>query len=156
MADYYKILGVDRNASDDEIKKSYRSLALKYHPDRNKGDKEAEEKFKNISEAYAVLSDKQKKQEYDTYGASVSANDIQLTISFEGRFQFYFSRVDLGGNSIFANLFGGVLAVEVLAVAPEFTKGKMSSTASISAFKNLMMVEKGKYPFSLTMELGEI
>jgi DnaJ-class molecular chaperone len=57
--DYYKILGVDKNASATDIKKAYRKLALKYHPDRNKGDKEAEEKFKKISEAYAVLSDKE-------------------------------------------------------------------------------------------------
>ena len=68
--DYYKILGVDKNAKPEEIKKAYRKLALKYHPDRTKGDKEAEEKFKQISEAYAVLSDKEKRQQYDTFGSS--------------------------------------------------------------------------------------
>jgi len=68
--DYYKILGVDKNATADAIKKAYRKLALKYHPDRNKGDKAAEEKFKQISEAYAVLSDEEKRRQYDTYGAS--------------------------------------------------------------------------------------
>jgi curved DNA-binding protein len=67
--DYYKILGVNRSATDDEIKKAYRKLAMKYHPDHAKGDKSAEEKFKKISEAYAVLSDKQKRQEYDTFGS---------------------------------------------------------------------------------------
>ncbi len=67
--DYYKILGVSRDASEEEIKKAYRKLAMKYHPDHAKGDKTAEEKFKKISEAYAVLSDKQKRQEYDTFGS---------------------------------------------------------------------------------------
>ena len=67
--DYYKILGVDRKASEDEIKKAYRKLAMKYHPDHTKGDKAAEEKFKQISEAYAVLSDKEKRQQYDTFGS---------------------------------------------------------------------------------------
>lgn len=63
--DYYKILGVDRNASLEEIKKAYRRLALKYHPDRNPGDKQAEEKFKEINEAYQVLSDPEKRARYD-------------------------------------------------------------------------------------------
>mgnify|MGYP003701802431 FL=1 len=67
--DYYKILGVQKNASDEEIKKAYRKLAMKYHPDHTKGDKGAEEKFKKISEAYAVLSDKEKRKEYDTFGS---------------------------------------------------------------------------------------
>ena len=67
--DYYSVLGVSKDASDAEIKKAYRKLAMKYHPDHAKGDKSAEEKFKKISEAYAVLSDKDKRQEYDTYGS---------------------------------------------------------------------------------------
>jgi curved DNA-binding protein len=68
--DYYKVLGVEKSASDDEIKKTYRKLAMKYHPDKTKGDKAAEDKFKQISEAYAVLSDSAKRKEYDTFGAS--------------------------------------------------------------------------------------
>ena len=63
--EYYKTLGVEKSASQDEIKKAYRKLALKYHPDRNKGDKEAEEKFKELGEAYAVLSDPKTRARYD-------------------------------------------------------------------------------------------
>ena len=66
--DFYDILGVGRNASDDEIKKSYRKLAMKYHPDRNQGDAESEKKFKEASAAYEVLKDPQKKAAYDQYG----------------------------------------------------------------------------------------
>lgn len=70
--DYYKTLGVERNATPEEIKKAFRKLALKYHPDRNKGNKEAEEKFKDINEANEVLSDPQKRARYDQLGASYS------------------------------------------------------------------------------------
>jgi molecular chaperone DnaJ len=68
--DYYKILGVSRNATPEEIKKAYRRLALKYHPDRNPGNKEAEEKFKEAAEAYSVLIDSEKRRIYDQYGVS--------------------------------------------------------------------------------------
>ncbi|MBU0534374.1 MAG: DnaJ domain-containing protein [Candidatus Omnitrophica bacterium] len=66
--DYYKLLGVEKSAPADEIKKAYRKLAFKYHPDKNQGNKEAEEHFKQINEAYAVLSDSQKRQQYDLMG----------------------------------------------------------------------------------------
>ena len=66
--DFYKVLGVDKNATAQEIKKAYRKLALKYHPDHNPGDKAAEEKFKQVSEAYEVLSDEEKRAKYDQFG----------------------------------------------------------------------------------------
>ena len=67
--DYYKLLGVTKNASPDEIKKAFRKLAMKYHPDKNNDDKAMEEQFKKVNEAYAVLSDKEKRKQYDMFGA---------------------------------------------------------------------------------------
>ncbi len=72
--DYYKILEVDRNATQDDIKKSYRKLALKYHPDKNKDNPESEDKFKEVAEAYSILSDTDKKSQYDTYGSVGGGN----------------------------------------------------------------------------------
>ena len=66
--DYYEVLGVDKNASSDDIKKAYRKLAIKYHPDRNPGDSKAEEKFKEAAEAYSVLNDPEKRKQYDQFG----------------------------------------------------------------------------------------
>ena len=66
--DYYEVLGVEKSASEAEIKKAYRKLAIQYHPDKNPGDKEAEEKFKEAAEAYSVLSDKDKRARYDQFG----------------------------------------------------------------------------------------
>ncbi|MCP4115305.1 MAG: J domain-containing protein [Desulfobacteraceae bacterium] len=86
--DYYKILGVEKTASDAEIKKAYRKLALKYHPDKANGNKAFEAKFKEISEAYAVLSDKEKRRQYDTYGSA----DFQQRFSQED----IFSNFDIG------------------------------------------------------------
>ena len=86
--DYYKILGVDKKASASQIKKAYRKLALKYHPDKTKGDKALEDKFKKISEAYAVLSDPEKRNQYDTYGSA----DFQQRFSQEDIFRNF----DLG------------------------------------------------------------
>ena len=107
--DYYKALGVDKNASADEIKKAFRKLAVKYHPDRNPDDKGAEDKFKEINEAYAVLSDPKKKEEYDTYGSSGFHKHYSQEDIFRG---FDFSNVyrDMGaggGEDIFSRLFGG-------------------------------------------------
>ena len=66
--DYYEVLGISKSATDSEIKKAYRKLAIKFHPDKNPGDKNAEEKFKEVAEAYEVLSNPEKKKQYDTFG----------------------------------------------------------------------------------------
>ncbi len=104
--DYYHILGVSKNASAEEIKKTYRKLALKYHPDKTKGDKAAEEKFKEISEAYAALSNPEKRKEYDAFGRAgfqqrYSQEDIFRGADFTDIFR------DFGlGEDIFSRLFG--------------------------------------------------
>ena len=107
--DYYKILEVPRTATQEEIKKSYRKLAMKYHPDRNKGDKTSESKFKAINEAYAVLSNEEKRKQYDTFGAEgfgrrFSQEDIFRDFDFSSIFkEFGFG----GGGNIFSQFFGG-------------------------------------------------
>lgn len=110
MSDYYETLGLQKGASKDEIKKSYRKLALKYHPDRNSGDPAAEKKFKEISEAYAVLSDDQKKQQYDTFGNQGFHQRYSSEDIFRGTdFSKIFSEFDMGGgNDIFSKIFGGM------------------------------------------------
>src|ERR1043166_267284 len=87
--DYYEVLGVDRNATEDEIKKSYRKLALKFHPDRNPSDKTAEEKFKEIGEAYDVLGDPQKRPLYDQYGPEAFAGAARNAAGFGGAGGFH-------------------------------------------------------------------
>lgn len=104
--DYYEVLGVDKNASEDEIKKAYRKLAKKYHPDLNPGDKEAEEKFKEANEAYEVLSDAEKKAKYDRFGhAGVDPNYGAGAGGYGGGFNGQGFDFDLG--DIFSNIFGG-------------------------------------------------
>ncbi|MDR2509201.1 MAG: molecular chaperone DnaJ [Spirochaetaceae bacterium] len=104
--DYYEFLGVQKNASKDEIKKAYRKLAVRYHPDKNPGDKEAEEKFKEATEAYEILCDDKKKAAYDQFGfAGVEGMAGQHDFrNFQG-FEDIFGGGDF--SSIFENLFGG-------------------------------------------------
>ncbi|HXG51870.1 MAG TPA: molecular chaperone DnaJ [candidate division Zixibacteria bacterium] len=99
--DYYELLGLRRNASEEEIKKAYRKLALQYHPDRNPGDKQAEEKFKEISEAYQVLSDPQKRAQYDQFGHAAFGEGGP----FAGGFDFTAGFEDIFGD-IFGEFFG--------------------------------------------------
>lgn len=109
--DYYKILGLEKGASDSEIKKKYRKLAMKYHPDKTKGNKGLEEKFKKISEAYAVLSDPAKKKEYDMYGSTgfhqrYSQEDIFRGFDLGDIFK-EFGFGGGGGGGGFSSFFGG-------------------------------------------------
>ena len=104
--DYYEVLGVSKDASADDIKKAYRKMAMKYHPDRNPGDKEAEEKFKEVGEAYEVLSDADKKARYDQYGfAGVDPNFGAGAGGYGGGFGGFDGFSDLG--DIFGDFFGG-------------------------------------------------
>lgn len=107
--DYYKVLGVDRKATEEQIKKAYRKLAMKYHPDRNKGDKGAEERFKEVNEAYAVLSDKEKRRQYDMFGAEgfqqrFSQEDIFRNFDFGQVFKDF----GFGSEDLFSRIFGGL------------------------------------------------
>ena len=105
--DYYETLGVAKTATEEELKKVYRKLALKYHPDRNPGNKAAEEKFKEISEAYAVLSDPKKRSQYDTMGMG----GFQQSHSEEDIFRGFnmgdlFKDLGFGGGDVFSTIFG--------------------------------------------------
>ncbi len=105
---YYEILGVSRTATPEDIKRAYRKQALKYHPDRNKGDKAAEERFKEINEAYAVLSDPEKRKQFDAFGSNefhrhFSQEDIFRNFDFGSVFQ----DLDIGGDAFGRIFFGG-------------------------------------------------
>ena len=102
--DYYEVLGLERNATEEEIKKAYRVLAKKYHPDMNPGDKDAEAKFKEASEAYAVLSDAEKRRQYDQFGHAAFDGGAGF-----GGGGFDFNSADFGDifGDIFGDLFGG-------------------------------------------------
>lgn len=144
--DYYQVLGVPKTATDAEIKKAYRKLAMKYHPDRSKDDKNAEEMFKKISEAYAVLSDTEKRQQYDTYGSAdfhqrysqedifrnVDLGDILKEFGFGGQGM----RFSFGGGSPFgrqprrqAQVKGSDLVYELSLTLPEVASGTTKTIA---------------------------
>ena len=108
--DYYEVLGVSRSASESEIKKAYRKLAVKYHPDKNPGDAEAEEKFKEISAAFEVLKDPSKRQQYDQFGhdafrgGGIQAKALIHSISLE---MYLEAEAVAGSADIFDDFFGG-------------------------------------------------
>jgi len=106
--DYYEVLGVKKGASIEELKKAYRKLAVKYHPDKNPGDKQAEDRFKEINEAYAVLSDPKKKEQFDQFGS----NNFHQHYSQEDIFKGFnvddlFKDQGFGTDDIFSRIFGG-------------------------------------------------
>jgi molecular chaperone DnaJ len=112
--DYYDLLGVSRSASQDELKKAYRKLAMKYHPDRNQGDKESEAKFKEVSEAYEVLSDAKKRQQYDQFGHDGLKSsfgpggfDFGRDFTHGADLQDILGSIFGGGGGIFDDFFGG-------------------------------------------------
>ena len=115
MKDYYKVLGIPKKATADEIKKRFRALAREHHPDVNKGDAGAEERFKEINEAYAVLSDPEKRKKYDMYGAEGFKQRFSQEDIYRGSDVFSVLNDLFGGGggrgggfeSVFGNIFGG-------------------------------------------------
>ena len=106
--DYYELLGVKKDATADEIKKSYRKLAVKYHPDKNPGDKQAEDRFKEISEAYAVLSDTEKRKQYDQFGTDGFHQKFSQEDIFRGvDVNDLFRDMGFGSSDVFSRFFGG-------------------------------------------------
>jgi len=171
--DYYTILGVKKEASAEEIKKAYRKLALKFHPDKTKGDKAKEEKFKEISEAYAVLSDKEKRQQYDTYGAAgfqqrFSQEDIFRNFDFSdilrefgfgggsfggkrGGVRFSFGGTPFGGAEAQAQIKGGDLVYEMHLSLEEVSCGAQKTIAiqqGGASEKLTVKIPKGMVPGS--------
>lgn len=159
--DYYKVLGVSSSASVDEIKKAYRALAKKYHPDANPNNKTAEEKFKEVSEAYYVLSDAKKRREYDQYKQSGYSQNFGGGQGFQGAQGFNYEdilrafsrqaggqggsfRVRTGGSgNIFEGLFGGMGDEDDYEAESGVTAAKVSSDENVSLKISKARAQKG-------------
>jgi curved DNA-binding protein len=154
--DYYKSLGVSKSSSPEEIKKAYRKLALKYHPDRNKGDKSAEAKFKEISEAYAVLSDPEKKKQYDMFGAEGFQSRFSQEDIFRGfDFGSIFNEFGFGGGGKGQNIFSQIFGGKGGANHYSFHGEGSPFGSSTSGFRGRRQAIKGQdliYKLSLTLE----
>ena len=134
--DYYDVLGVNKSASPEELKSAYRKLAIKYHPDKNPGDKNAEDKFKEASEAYGILSDKSKKENYDNFGHAAFENGGGGQGGFGGFGGF--SGADF--SDIFEDFFG------------DFGGGRRSSRGRNS--NNDLIREKLNWDYKMTLKEG--
>jgi curved DNA-binding protein len=151
--DYYKMLGISKSSSADEIKKAYRKLAMKHHPDRNKGDKNAEARFKDISEAYAVLSDKEKRKQYDMFGSEgfqnrFSQEDIFRDFDFGSIFREFGFEGGGHGRNVFSQIFGGM-------GQNNFRSGGSHFNSPFGAYGGMSQPLKGKdivYELSLSLE----
>jgi molecular chaperone DnaJ len=141
--DYYEILGVAKGASVDEIKKAYRKVAMQYHPDRNPGDKSAEEKFKEAAEAYEILSDADKRSQYDRFGhAGVSGNGRGFGGSGNMNMEDIFSQFgDIFGDDIFGSFFGGGAGTRTR--GGQRARGTRGSTLRIKLKLNFEEIAKG-------------
>jgi curved DNA-binding protein len=154
--DYYRILGLSKSASPKEIKKAYRKLALQYHPDHNQGDKASEARFKDISEAYAVLSDAEKRKNYDMFGAEGFQHRFSQEDIFRGfDFSSIFKEFGLGGGrnqSIFSQMFG---AAGGRAAHNPFRAGGMPFSSASEGYQSRTRGVRGQdlvYELSMTLE----
>lgn len=146
--DYYKILGVDRKASADHIRSAYRKLAMKYHPDKNPGDKKAEDKFKDINEAYQVLSDEQKRARYDQLGSAYS--NFRTSGGRPGDFQWddWFQQQNAGQRGNVDDMFGG-------GSFSEFFRTIFGEAVRSSARGQQMQQQEAGYQQELTISFQE-